>query len=546
MLISNHNFKNSKMKISFKKIGCLFLVILGMNMVFTSCTNDLNVTPKDDDEFLAEEFYKNPDSYKQVLAKLYAGLYVGGNDGDDKGDISGIGGDFSSYLRLLFVCQEFTTDEAVIAWADGTLPTMNTQTWGPVNEFLYGTYSRSFYQISLANEFLRETTDEKLTARGVDATLKTEIAVFRAEARFLRAFDYVQLMDLFGNVPITTEADPVGFYNPVQKSRAEVFAFVEKELKDLDSSLKASRGNEYGRVDKTAAKFLLAKIYLNAKVYTGTAKNTECITACKEVIASGYSFANVPYFNLFSADNNVNGAQNEIIFPVVSDGKFIRATGAGMSFIMHASIGGSMKASDRGMDGGWQGIRTRKEFVQSFPDENGVGDKRGSFYKDGQSIDIDNIGKFTDGYAVTKFINKKADGSAAQRNDIPDTDFPMFRMADVYLMYAEGVLRGGAGGDIPTAVSYVNQLRTRAAATAITATDLTLDFILAERGRELFWECHRRTDLVRFDKFTGSGKLWQWKGGVKNGTSTDSYRNLMPIPATAIQANPTLKQNPGY
>ena len=255
MLISNHNFKYNKMKISFKKIGYLFLLILGMSMVLNSCTNDLNVTPKDDDEFLSEDFYKNPASYKQVLAKLYAGLYVGGNDGDGRGDISGIGGDFSSYLRLLFVCQEFTTDEAIIAWADGSLPTMNTQTWSPSNEFLYGTYSRSFYQISLANEFLRETTDDKLNSRGVDAALKTEIAYFRAEARFLRAFDYVQLMDLFGNVPITTEADPVGFYNPVQKSRAEVFAFVEKELKELDSSLKASKANEYGRVDKTAAKF---------------------------------------------------------------------------------------------------------------------------------------------------------------------------------------------------------------------------------------------------------------------------------------------------
>jgi starch-binding outer membrane protein, SusD/RagB family len=546
MLISNHNFKYNKMKISFKKIGYLFLMILGMSMVLNSCTNDLNVTPKDDDEFLAEDFYKNPASYKQVLAKLYAGMYVGGNDGDGRGDISGIGGDFSSYLRLLFVCQEFPTDEAIIAWADGSLPTMNTQTWSPSNEFLYGTYSRSFYQISIANEFLRETTDEKLTSRGVDAALKTEIAAFRAEARFLRAFHYVQLMDLFGNVPITTEADAVGFYNPVQKSRAEVFAFVEKELKELDSSLKASKANEYGRVDKTAAKFLLAKIYLNAKVYTGTAKNTECITACKETIASGYSFANVPYFHLFSADNNVNGAQNEIIFPVVSDGNLIRATGAGMSFILHAAIGGSMKASDRGMDGGWQGIRTRKEFVQSFPDENAIADKRGSFYKDGQTLDIDNVGRFTDGYAVTKFINKKADGSAAQRNDIPDTDFPVFRMGDVYLMYAEAVVRGGAGGDIPTAVGYVNQLRTRAGATTIGASDLTLDFLLAERGRELFWECHRRTDLIRFDKFTGSSKLWQWKGGVKNGTSTESYRNLMPIPATAIQANPTLKQNPGY
>lgn len=526
-------------------------MILGMNMAFTSCTNDLNVTPKDDDEFLSETFFKDPASYKQVLAKLYAGLYVGGNDGDGNGtsnksaDIAGLGGDFSSYLRLLFVCQELPTDEAVIAWADGSLPTMNTQMWAPSNEFLYGAYSRSFYEISLANEFLRETTDDKLTARGVDAALKSEIATYRAEARFLRAFDYVQLMDLFGNVPITTEADPVGFFNPVQKSRSEVFAFVESELKDLDSKLMASRANEYGRIDKTAAKFLLAQIYLNAKVYIGTAKNAECLAACNDVIASGYTFANVPYAYLFAADNNTNGAQNEVIFPVVADGNYTRPIGGGISFIIHASIGGSMTASDYGMDGGWQGTRTRKEFVQSFPDETGTADKRGTFYRNGQDIEINNIGKFTDGYAVTKFKNRTSTGGTAQRNDMPDTDFPMFRLSDVYLMYAEATLRGG-GGDVSTAVGYINKLKTRAGATPIIASDLTLDFILAERGRELFWECHRRTDLIRFDKFTGSSKIWQWKGGVKNGTSTESYRNLMPIPATAIQANPTLKQNPGY
>jgi hypothetical protein len=215
------------MKISFKYISYFFLLILGLSMTLTSCTDDLNVTPKDDDEFLSETFFQDPASYKQVLAKLYAGLYVGGNDGDGDAsvpgkspDIAGLGGDFSSYLRLLFVTQEFSTDEAIIAWADGTLPTLNSQTWAPANEFLEGTFSRAFYHISVANEFLRQTTDEKLAARGVDANLKAEIAAFRAEARFLRAFSYYNLMDLFGNVPITTENDPVGFFYPVQKSRA--------------------------------------------------------------------------------------------------------------------------------------------------------------------------------------------------------------------------------------------------------------------------------------------------------------------------------------
>jgi len=548
------NLKTNKMKISFKYISYFFLFVLGLSMTLTSCTDDLNVTPKDDDEFLSETFFQDPASYKQVLAKLYAGLYVGGNDGDGivgdplKGpDIAGLSGDFSSYLRLLFVTQEFSTDEAIIAWADGTLPTINAQTWAPANEFLEGTFSRAFYHISVANEFLRQTTDEKLTARGVDANLKAEIANFRAEARFLRAFSYYNLMDLFGNVPITTENDPVGFFYPEQKSRAEVFAFVESELKDLDNSLVASKANEYGRVDKTAAKFLLAQIYLNAKVYTGTDRNNEAATLCNEIItSSGYTFANVPYRYLFSADNNTNGAQTEVIFPIVGDGNAIRATGGGMSFIMHASIGGSMDAASRGMDGGWQGIRTRREFVNLFPDETATADNRGTFYTAGQSKDITNVSTFTDGYAVTKYINKKADGSAAQRNDIPDIDFPMFRLTDAYLMYAEATLRGATSGDINTALGYINQIRGRANAQTITLPQLTLDFILDERGRELFWECHRRTDLIRFGKFSGGSKIWQWKGGSVNGNATESFRDLMPIPARNIQANPTLKQNPGY
>lgn len=535
------------MKISFKYISYFFLFILGLNMALTSCTSDLDVTPDDDDEFLSEDFFKDPASYKQVLAKLYAGLYVGGNDGDGRPDISGLGGDFSSYLRLLFVTQEFPTDEAIVAWNDDGLPAINGQKWSPNNQFLYGVFSRAFYEISVANEFLRQTTDEKLDARGVDATLKAEIATFRAEVRFLRAFSYVNLMDLFGNVPITTENDPVGFFYPEQKTRAEVFAFVESELKDLDNSLAASKTNEYGRIDKTAAKFLLAQIYLNSKVYTGVDKNNETATLCNDIItSSGYTFANVPYRYLFSADNDRNGAQNEVIFPIIGDGNAIRATGAGMSFIIHASIGGSMDAATQGMNGGWAGIRTRKEFVQLFPDVNADSDKRGTFYTNGQTLDIADFGVFTNGYAVTKFTNVNSDGSAAQRNDIPDTDFPMYRLSDVYLMYTEATLRGATTGNLTTALGYINKIRTRAGAATVSGSDLTLDFILDERARELFWECHRRTDLIRFGKFTGGSKIWQWKGGVKNGSATDSYRDLMPIPSTAIQANPTLKQNPGY
>ena len=116
-------------------------------------------------------------------------------------------------------------------------------------------------------------------------------------------------------------------------------------------------------------------------------------------------------------------------------------------------------------------------------------------------------------------------------------------------MYAEAVLRGGSGGDKTTAVGYINQLRERAYGNTngnITAADLTLNFILDERGRELYWEGHRRTDLIRFGQFTSATYLWPWKGGVETGTGVDAHYNLFPIPNTDRTANPNLGQNPGY
>lgn len=615
------------MKISFKYYTYLLLMILGLSSTLTSCTDDLNVTPGDDDEFLSEAFYADPSSYKQVLAKLYGGMYLGGNDGDGDADIAGLRGDFSSYLRLIYVNQEVPTDEATIAWADGNLPSMSMQTWTPANEFIYGIFSRSYFEIGQCNEFLRQTTEEKLSSRGVDSNLKAEIQQFRAEARFLRAYSYFQLMDLFGNVPITTENDPVGFYYPQQKPRAEVFAFLESELKALDSELVDSKMNEYGRVDKAAAKFLLAKIYLNAQVYINVEKNAEAATLCDEIIASsGYTFANVPYRNLFTADNNTNGSQSEFIFPLVADGIAINAVGSGISFILHAAIGGSMDAATQGMNGGWGGIRTRKEFLSNFSNPTGsfdyyqtneknfatqtgtlVNDNNVQFdsnnlvqgdpgfdanktykfnyatglitlqgnpvslpsgsnqkvvllgkqqvwsndsrimtYTPGQTLDITQFGVFTSGYALTKFSNLNANYTPSKSTEFPNTNFPVFRLTDAYLMYAEATLRGASTGNPAKALDYVNAIRTRAKASVITSSQLNLPFILAERGRELYWENHRRNDLIRFGLFTGGNYNWQWKGGIYNGTSTSDIYNLMPIPSRAIQANPTLQQNPGY
>jgi hypothetical protein len=153
---------------------------------------------------------------------------------------------------------------------------------------------------------------------------------------------------------------------------------------------------------------------------------------------------------------------------------------------------------------------------------------------------------------VKKFTNKTLAGGSAPSggsNEFVDTDFPMFRLADAMLMYAEAVLRGGTGGTPAQALTYVNLIRERAYGDTsgnISSGQLTLQFILDERGRELFWECHRRTDLIRYGYLTGGDYIWSWKGNTKEGVATEEFRNLFPIPSFDLAANPSLKQNPGY
>jgi hypothetical protein len=206
-----------------------------------------------------------------------------------------------------------------------------------------------------------------------------------------------------------------------------------------------------------------------------------------------------------------------------------------------------MIPSNYGVGGGWGGTRTTSALVDKFPDETGDIDGRAMFFTDEQNKEITDISVFTDGYAITKWKNVKSTGGAGASLDYPDTDFPYFRLADIYLMYAEAAVQGAA--DMGMAVNYVNMLRERAYGDAsgnITSGDLNLNFILDERARELYWECTRRTDLVRHGKFTGGEYLWPWKGNVAEGAATDSKFNIFPIPSSDIGANPNLQQNPNY
>ena len=624
-----------------KNIFKSLLYILSLSIV-VSCHDDLNQSPIDPDSFTEENVFASVNEAKGALAKLYASLALTGQNGPaGSPDIADIDEGFSQFSRMLFNLNEITTDHAVVGWGDPGLPDLHGMYWSSSNDFTEAMYYRLAQAVSFSNSFIKNASELS----------GDEVSVFVAEARFLRAYAYYNLLDLYGNVPLTTE---ISTELPTQSNRTELFNFIESELMEIESILLAS--NEYGRVDNVAAHALLSRLYLNAEVWTGQDRYADCITYSQNVINSGYSLntndANgngTAYDELFMADNDVNGAQNEFIFTLNFDGMQSQTYG-GTTFLVHAAIGGSMNPGNFGVNGGWGGLRTTKNLVNQFtvdidalnsslgsqsdwglvgsatpngwngPDvemyqtgpqefsiytelvsgelkfrfnedwgnnfgDNGndgtlesgganiaisagtyfivmdlgagtytispfSSDKRGMFYSDGQNLEIESIPPFEDGYAVTKWTNIDSNGNQGSDSsgNFVDTDIPLIRLAEIYLNYAEATLRGG-GGDTNTAVSLINQIRERGfggSSGTISSGDLTLDFILDERSRELYWEGLRRTDLIRYNRFTSSSYLWPFKGNEATGVGVDEYRNLFPLPANVVAINSNLTQNEGY
>ena len=512
-----------------------------LTVVLSSCSKKLDVFPVD--QTTSANVYNSKDGYKQVLGKVYAAMATTGSNGAGSSDVSGIDAGFSDFFRLYWKAQELSTDEAVVAWGDAGIQDFHLMNWSSENPFLKGLYYRCNYQITVANEFLRQSTDDKLAANGITGAEADEVRKYRLEARFLRAYQYTNLMDLFGNPPFSTDADALGTI-PKQIKRADLFAYIENELKAIEPLMMEARTNEYGRADKAVVQALLARIYLNAKVYAGVDKMTEAATYAKKVIDAGYSLIN-DYTQLMLADNNTNTSEN--IFTINYDGKRTQTYG-GTTFLTHASVGGSMTAVDYGIGSGWGGLRTTKEIINNlYVTLVFNSDKRAQFYTNGQNLEISNLTTFTDGYAVTKYRNKTKAGVSGSDETFVDIDMPIFRLAEMYLIYAEAAVNGKA--DMTLATSYMNKLAERAYGTTqgnITQSQLTADFILKERARELFWEGFRRTDLIRYNNFTTANYLWTWKGGTKDGASVADYRNLYPIPLADLASNPNLTQNPGY
>ena len=538
---------------------------LAAALSLSSCLKDLDQDPSIDPDSKTENSVKsNLDEAEQALAKVYASLVLTGQKGPTGSpDIQGPDEGTSQFSRLLFYMQELPTDEAVVAWSDPGVPDFHNINWTASNGIIEAMYYRLAQTVSFANSFIDANQDsqfEEMRKYGV------------AEARFIRAYAYYYLMDFFGDTPIVTKVKEKLEEND-QKSRAEVFAFIESELKAIESDLKAPKTNDYGRVDKAAAWALLSRLYLNAKVYTGQERYADCMTYAEKVINSGYSLTS-NYKNLFLADNDTNGAQNENIFTANFDG--LRSqTWAGTTFLVHAAIGGDMNASSFGVSDGWSGIRTTKALVQKFDD--GVGnppiswtDKRAMFFTNGQEYEINDITKFAQGYAVAKYKNVTSAGVAGKDPGAKfvDTDLALIRLAEMYLNYAEAVIRSANSSNITdaqesAAYQYINRLRARAGASAISNTpnisalttaqqkkeryEKILNDILNERARELYWEGFRRTDLIRYDRFVEGSYLWPFKGGVAAGTAVDNFRKLYPIPSNIILASKgVIKQNTGY
>jgi hypothetical protein len=558
------------MKSTFTRTLGMLALAAGLSTFSTSCTKDLDQTP--DYSANAEVVYSDPAQIEQVLARLYATFAVSGQQGPSgQPDISGIDEGFSNYLRQYWQLQELTTDEAVLGWNDGNLPSVNYLTWNADNEFVRATYDRIYYEISLCNEFIRQTSDDQLAQRGISGAAANTVRTYRSEARLLRALSYWHVVDMFGGGPFPTEANSIGT-NPQYGTRAQIFSFVEDELLKLDGldvnsgKLLAPR-QVYARADQGVLWTLLSKVYLNAPVYTGNTQSTSTVAnsgtgyytlAAKyanNVIGAGYQLCTTAssqysaYQKLFLADNNSSDARNEIIFPITFDGTRTTSYG-GMTYLVRAAVGGSIPPASVGINGGWGGTRARQQLSNLLATNTSSTDaRRAIIYTAGQKLDVTSLPTYGEGYLLPKYKNITSAGvpGSDATGNFPDTDFPMFRLADVKLMYAEAVLRGGTAGTAGTPLQQVNDVRTRAGSPALT-TVATAD-ILDERGRELYWEGHRRTDLIRFGKYA-TGYNWALKGGAQfpNGTDVPAYRTLFPLPNTDIVANPNLKgrQNSGY
>lgn len=550
------------MKDKILRVLVMFLLPCSVLLV-DGCTKDLDVEPIDPNVNAA------PD--KQALAnKCYAAFICqgqGGADGDC--DIDGLDGGTTSLVRQGINANSVSTDEGICNWGDQGVPEYNFNTWGAAHPMLQGYYYRLYVCITNLNFYLDQYGEED------------ELA---PEMRFLRAYCYYLLMDNYGNTALVTT---VSIEKGRQVGREGMFAFVESELKAIEPAMRepqprtSAEVGEYGRVDRAACWQLLARLYLNAEVFTGEARWQEAKDYARKVIDSPYDLCRKSIGNfsayqlLFMGDNGENGASVEALFPLLQDGVVTTAWGgtlfpiaSTMKADLNWSVGGKTYPGN-GTSENWGGIRLRPDLVKKFiatassETVNGkdvgqflelAGDDRALFSTVQNSFDIPENDDFAKGTCTVKFSNwystcqYDADGKAiasGHNSQFPDADWFMMRAAESWLIYAEADARLNGGKCSSEGKEILNDLRSRANAAPL--SDPTLNQICDEWAREFYLEGYRRPTLVRFGRYGGqSAYKWQWMGGLKEGAQFPAFRNVFAIPAVELNANEYLVQNEGY
>ena len=538
------------------------IYILLTAALVAACVNDLDTLPLNKTEPVSEYVYgTNETAYKEGLGRLYFQFVT-----NDLTDLQQMDGGASEMIRAFWSVQETTTDEAKCSWEnDAWVRALNTNTWSETqNDAVYAVYVRTLQGIALVNEYLRQTAPERLEARGVSADLARKIDSFKDEARFIRAYLYWMAIDCFGSVPFTTEKSPFGgAYFPQQASRADIFDFCVNELTYLmsdESDMPLPRSN-YPRADKGSAAGLLARMYLNSKVYTGVERWAQAKAVCEGIFDMGYTLC-PDYTALFRGDNGENlQARGEMLWTVDYNAEKTQSYG-GSSYILSATLASTDitdESRPNGQRNGWAGLRVPYEFVSRYFDVSGqdyltgaydVADKRGEvFYIKGRQESMENaLYSFMNGWSCLKFNNipfgqtNESYLPQSALKSFADVDFPMIRLGEIYLIYAEACMHLGAEG---MALPKLRELSSRADVEQ--PQQISQEFLVAERARELMWEAHRRTDLIRYGLFHTDAYRWPYKGGDSYaGQSFPEYKCIFLIPPTELATNDKLVQNPGY
>lgn len=539
------------MKLNIRKYAALMACACGLTI--TSCTGDLDVTPINPQQTQVA----NDDA---LFNKLYATFSLTGQQGNaGKPDIPSNVMDnegFTQYYRMQWYLNEFTSDEAAWTWSgNDNLQGLMYNKYTANEGFALGLYYRLYFDITLCNSYINDI--------GKDSQRL-------AEARFIRAYNYASVLDIFGAGPFCTK---VSSDNAVYYNRQQLFDYVESELLDIEDKMADPGRNTYGRADKVAVWLLLSRLYLNAEVYTGHERNGDAMIYANKVLNNGYYHLNFDgatnpitgekysaYQMLFLADNNSNGAQYEAILPVLQDGITTRTDG-GTQLLIQASYDNKNDNMETDVPSGtnrsWgKCLQIKGKLVDQFfkgakaPETGSIAtmtaaanDDRALFYSKGYKQYITEVDQLDNGFASVKFRNVRSDGARTSAIDYVDTDLPLMRMAEAYLTYAEASVRKfGPNSD---ADSKLRVLRDRAHAAPL--NNATLDDICAEWAREFWFEGRRRMDLIRFNKFAGqSDYKWEFMGGEAKGTSFPSFRKVFAIPQADLSNNPNLKQNNGY